>query len=62
MEALGINSWLLLIQLISVILFIGLPISALVDLAKKKMSGSPLAVWALVICAVPLLGGLAYWI
>jgi len=56
MDALGINGWLLLIQLIPIILFIGLPIIALVDLAKKNMSGTPLAVWVLVICAVPLLG------
>ena len=62
MDALGINGWLLLIQLIPIILLIGLPIIALVDLAKKKMSGTPLAVWVLVICAVPLLGVLAYWI
>jgi hypothetical protein len=62
MDALGINGWLLLIQLIPIILFIGLPIIALVDLAKKKMSGTPLAVWVLIICAVPLLGALAYWI
>jgi len=61
-DTLGINGWLLLIQLIPIILFIGLPIIALVDLAKKKMSGTPLAVWVLVICAVPLLGVLAYWI
>ena len=62
MDALGINGWLLLIQLIPIILFIGLPIIALVDLAKKKMSGTPLAIWVLIICAVPLLGVLAYWI
>ena len=62
MDALGINGWLLLIQLIPIIVFIGLPIIALVDLAKKKMSGTPLAVWVLIICAVPLLGALAYWI
>ena len=62
MDALGINGWLLLIQLIPIILFIGLPIIALIDLAKKKMSGTPLAVWVLIICAVPLLGALAYWI
>jgi len=61
-DTLGINGWLLLIQLIPIILFIGLPIIALVDLAKKNMSGTPLAVWVLVICAVPLLGALAYWI
>lgn len=62
MDALGINGWLLLIQLTPIILFIGLPIIALFDLAKKKMSGTPLAVWVLIICAVPLLGVLAYWI
>ena len=62
MDALGINGWLLLIQMIPIIFFIGLPIIALVDLAKKKMSGTPLAVWVLIICAVPLLGALAYWI
>ena len=62
MDALGINGWLLLIQLIPIILFIGLPIIALVDLAKKKMSGTPLAIWVLIICAIPFLGPLAYWI
>lgn len=62
MEPIGINTGLLLIQLIPVILFIGLPVISLVDLAKKKMSGTPLAVWALIICVVPLLGALAYWI
>jgi len=62
MDAIGINGWLLLIQLVPAILLIGLPIIALVDLAKKKMSGTPLAVWVLIICAIPLLGSLAYWI
>ena len=62
MDALGINGWFLLIQAIPVILFIGFPIISLIDLAKKKMSGTPLAVWVLIICAVPLLGALAYWI
>jgi hypothetical protein len=62
MDALGINGWLLLIQLIPIILFIGLPIITLVDLAKKNMSGTSLALWVLIICAVPLLGALAYWI
>jgi len=62
MDAIGINGSLLLIQMIPVVLFIGLPIIALIDLAKKKMSGTPLAVWVLIICAVPLLGAVAYWI
>lgn len=62
MEALGINPLLLLIQLIPVTLFIGLPIIALIDLAKKKMQGTPLALWVLIICAIPALGAIAYWI
>ena len=62
MEPIGINGGLLLVELIPVILVIGLPIISLIDLAKKKMSGAPLALWVLIICAVPLLGALAYWI
>lgn len=60
MEPLGINGSLLLVQMIPMILFICLPINSLIDLAKKKMSDIPLAVWALLICVVPLLGALAY--
>ena len=62
MEPLGINTGLLLIQSIIVIVMIGLPIISLIDLARKKLSGMSLAIWVLVICAVPLLGSLAYWI
>jgi hypothetical protein len=61
-EPSGINAGLLLIQSIFVIVMIGLPIISLIDLARKKLSGTPLALWVLVICAVPLLGSLAYWI
>jgi len=62
MEPLGINIGLLLIQLLIVIAMLGLPVISLIDLAKKKLSSTPLAIWVLVICAVPLLGSLAYWI
>jgi hypothetical protein len=62
MEPLGINIGLLLIQLIFMMLFVGLPVISLVSLAKKKLTGTPLAVWVLVICVVPLIGSLAYWI
>jgi ABC-type methionine transport system permease subunit len=61
MDTLGVNAGLLLVQAIPIILLI-VPIITLIDLAKKKMSGTPLAVWVLIICAVPLLGALAYWI
>jgi hypothetical protein len=62
MDELGINIGLLLIQLIPAIILIGFPIISLIDLKKKKLSGTMLAVWALIICAIPLIGSLAYWI
>lgn len=62
MDTLGINFGLLIEQAIYVTFLIGLPIISLIDLARKKLNGTPLAVWVLVICAVPVLGSLAYWI
>jgi hypothetical protein len=62
MEALGINSGLLFVQLIPIIVLIGFPIISLLDLRKKNLSGTTLAIWVLVICAVPAIGLLAYWI
>jgi hypothetical protein len=62
MEPLGINAGLLLIQSFFVVVMLGLPVISLIDLAKKKLSGTPLAIWVLVICVVPVLGSLAYWI
>lgn len=62
MEELGINTGLLLIQLIPVIIMIGFSIISLVDLGKKKMTATPLAIWVLIICAIPVIGSLAYWI
>lgn len=62
MEPLGINGGLLIIQAIPVILLVGLPVISLIDLAKKKITGTPLAIWALLICVVPVLGAIAYWI
>ena len=62
MEALGINGVLLLIQFVIVGLTIGLPVVSLIDLARKILTGTPLAIWALLICGVPILGAVAYWI
>jgi hypothetical protein len=62
MDSLGINAGLLLTQFVLVLLMIGLPLISLIDLSKEKLNGTPLAVWVLVICAVPFLGSLAYWI
>lgn len=62
MDELGLNYGLLLIQLIPVILLIGLPIISLLDLRKKNLSGIPLGIWALIICAIPFIGSIAYWV
>jgi hypothetical protein len=61
MEVIGINFGFLFVQLLSIALLIGLPIVSLIDPSKKKLSCATLALWALLICAVPLLGALAYW-
>ena len=62
MDALGINFGLLFIQIVIVAMTIGLPVISLIDLARKKLTGTPLAIWALLICAVPILGSVAYWL
>ncbi len=62
MEPLGINIGYFFVPLIISLILIGLPIISLIDLAKKKLYGTPLAIWVLVICAVPLIGSIAYWI
>ena len=62
MESLGINTGLLLVQLIPVLLMLGFPIISLVDLRKKKLSGTTLGIWVLIICVIPIIGSLAYWI
>ena len=62
MEPLGIGTGELIVIVFIVMFSIGLPIISLIDLARKKMSPTPLAIWALMICIVPILGSLAYWI
>ena len=62
MDGLGINTGLLLVQLIPAMVLIGFPIISLIDLKKKILSGTTLAIWVLIICAIPLIGSLAYWI
>jgi hypothetical protein len=62
MDALGINAGLLVIQLAVLLFLLVLPITALIDLRRKKLDNLPLAIWALTICLIPMLGALAYWI
>ena len=62
MEPLGIGTSELIVILFIVVFSVGLPIISLIDLARKKLSPTPLAIWAFMICIVPILGSLAYWI
>jgi hypothetical protein len=62
MDALGINFGLLLAQaIIPAVLFV-FPLISLIDLGRRKLTGTTLALWVLIICAVPVLGASAYWI
>jgi len=49
-------------EILIVVLIIGLPIISLIDLARNKLTGVPLAIWAVFICVVPIMGSIAYWI
>jgi hypothetical protein len=62
MDALGINFGFLFVQMLFLFALIGLPVITLINLATKKLTDTPLALWVLIICAVPVLGALAYWI
>ena len=59
---LGINVGMLMVQLLFVAVMLALPVFTLLDLRKQKLESLALAVWVLVICAVPFLGAIAYWI
>ena len=63
MDALGININLLIFQLVFMFVLVGLPIISIFHLGiKKRLTGMTLALWVLIICAIPFLGPLAYWI
>jgi hypothetical protein len=62
METFGINFGSLLVEsIIPIVLFV-FPVISLIDLARKHLTGTTLALWVLIICAIPILGASAYWI
>lgn len=65
MESLGINFGFLLVQILNLLIVFGwitVAIVSLFNLRNRKLTGTPLVMWALIICAIPILGALAYWI
>lgn len=65
MEGYGINVPFLLAQLVSIGILCGWPIlsfAALFRLRGRPLSQTALALWALIVLAVPLLGALAFFI
>lgn len=62
MDTLGFGIAEFIIPAMVLTLFLGLPIITLIDLARKKMTGTSLAIWVLIICIVPIIGSIAYWI
>ena len=62
MDAIGFGVSELILLMFILVFIIGLPVITLVDLAKKNLTGTVQAIWVLVICIVPLIGSLAYWI
>ena len=66
MEQLGINSGLLLTQVVNMVFLlclIGLPVLGLIMLFRARPpSDQVLVLWVLVIVAIPMLGPLAYFL
>jgi hypothetical protein len=65
MDSLGLNLGFLLVQILSLLVVFGwiaFVIVSLFNLRTKKLTGTPLVMWVLIICAIPVLGALAYWI
>jgi hypothetical protein len=62
MEPIGISTGMFITQFLVGMLFFALPILSLIDLARRKLTGLPLAIWAVLIVVVPLMGSIAYWI
>jgi hypothetical protein len=62
MESLGIGTGEFVVLFFIMVFSVGLPVISLIDLARKKLTGTPLAIWVLIICAVPVLGSVAYWV
>jgi hypothetical protein len=62
MEAIGVDTNIFITQILVVMLLFALPIISLIDLARRKLTGIPQAMWAVFIVVVPLMGSTAYWI
>lgn len=65
MENFGIHSGLLFMQALNCLvplIWIGLSLTALYGLRKRDLSETTVVLWAILICVVPILGAIAFWI
>ena len=65
MESLGINFGFQLVQILNLLIVFGwiaVAIVSLFNLRNRKLTGTPPVMWVLIICAIPVLGAVAYWI
>jgi len=62
MDALGINWGFLIIQMLIFGAWPFLSLIALFNLRRSHLAGTALAIWALLIVAIPYLGALAFFI
>jgi hypothetical protein len=61
----GINSGFMLFQALNCLLpliWLGLSIAALYGLKKRTLNQTALALWAILISFLPVLGAIAFWI
>jgi hypothetical protein len=62
MDILGIKKGYLVIQMLLIVIWPLLSLLALLVLRGSHLAGTNLAMWALIIVAIPVLGALAFFI
>jgi hypothetical protein len=62
MNFFALSAALQIINALLVIAWIGLAITALVNLRSRKLPATPKAIWAFIILGIPILGAIAFFI
>jgi hypothetical protein len=61
----GIRSGFLFLQILNCLiplLWLGLSVAALLGLKKRSLGETATVLWAILICILPILGAVAFWI